>query len=553
MNSTRRFGPLLLFGLFLALGLPALAAAPAVGTQAPGFALRSPSGTSFSLAGLRGHVVVVNFFATWCPPCRAETPDLVGVAARYRERGVIFLGVDDREDATLVTVFAKHKGIVYPLVLDSNGSVEENYDVRAIPTTYVLDRTGTIRYTQVDELNTAVLSQAIDAVLAGTPIPLSAAAQKFHATADTATQQIQADLSLTASSPANTQALSTAITTGVAANKKLDDLLSQPDSTSIGYADANATRDKLDAALAQAYTQRAALPDSKTQVSDQVEATLLQSSIAEDQERFQDALTQYQTAIKLAPKDTRGYDGAYLAAYELKEYSQAASIASAEAQLVPDDPESWLAVASSQNTLKAYAKALDAERTALTLAASAYAKNPTSKDAAYELGRVWLKTARTELLAGDTVAARPLLEQAQAAAPGTIVAQQADEQYVALIPANIAIDRTDATTAHGADASPAKVYVVVRNTSAVQRTINLQATGLPQHWLVSFCYSTVCNPFKVSFALPAGGEKRVELLVAPLAATKGPWTMSVSATGAPTAQVKVDANTAKAAITISAS
>lgn len=537
----------------LALTGRALASAPAVGTQAPVFELRSPSGDPLSLAAERGHVVVVNFFATWCPPCRAETPDLIAVEARYRARGVIFIGVDDREDGSLVTVFAKNKGIKYPLVLDRSGSVEEHYDVRAIPTTYVLDRDGTIRYAQVDELNSSVLSGAIDAVLAGAPIPQSLAAQKFHQTAADAVAKIQTDVQQAAATQAGAAALTSAVTTGVKANKTLDALLSQPDATSIGYADANATRDTLDAALAQAYTQRAAIPGSTTQVSDQVEAALLRGSIAADAEQFGDALAQYQTAIKFAPKDTRGYDGASLAAYELKRYALAASIAAAEAQLVPNDPESWLAIASSQNSLKAYPKALAAERTALTLAAAAYAKDPTSKDAAYELGRVWLKTARTELLAGHPGAARPLLEQAQAAAPGTIVAQQADEQYVALIPAQIAIDRTNATMANGADAAPAKVYVLVRNTSKQQRTINLAATGLPPKWLVSFCYSTVCNPFKVSFALPAGGAKRIELLVAPLGATKGPWTMSVTASGTPTARVNLDAKTAKAAITISAS
>src|SRR5579864_917714 len=117
MNArTLTFGAVVVVSL--ALTGRALASAPAVGTQAPVFELRSPSGDPLSLAAERGHVVVVNFFATWCPPCRAETPDLIAVEARYRARGVVFIGVDDREDGSLVTVFAKNKGIKYPLVLD---------------------------------------------------------------------------------------------------------------------------------------------------------------------------------------------------------------------------------------------------------------------------------------------------------------------------------------------------------------------------------------------------------------------------------------------------
>src|SRR5579872_6762531 len=79
-----------------------------------------------------------------------------------------------------------------------------------------------------------------------------------------------------------------------------------------------------------------------------------------------------------------------------------------------------------------------------------------------------------------------------------------------------------------------------------RRTVSLSTSGLPSHWVLSFCYGTVCNPFKVSFALPAGATKRVELLVAPLNATDGPWTMTVNAGGQPHAVVQVNAKTAKA-------
>lgn len=536
----------------MACRLQASALAPAAGSLAPTFALRSLAGPHWSLSDVRGHVVVVNFFATWCPPCRAETPDLVAIERRYASKGVIFVGVDDREDAALVSVFAKNKGIRFPIVLDSNGAVAHTYDVRAIPTTYVLDARGVIRYEQVDELSAAVLAGALDAVIAGAPVPESVASQKFHQTAKDATSSIQTDLQTANASPANPQALTSAVTTGVAANKKLDDMLSAPDSNSIGYFDAAATRDALNSVLADAYTARAGIANSATAVSDQVEAALLRGQVQSDQEHFPEALAQYETAVQLAPKDTRGYDGAYLAAYEQKLYAKAAQIADAEALLVPDDPESWLTVASAQNSLKNYPKALDAERKALALASQAYAKNPVSKGAAYELGRVWLKTARTQLLAGNRAAARPLLVQAQAAAPATIVEQQASEQFAALAPVQIAIEKTEAMTALGADAAPAKVYVVVRNPSSQSQTVNLKATGLPPKWLVSFCYSTVCNPYKVSFGLPAGGSKRIELLVAPLGQTNGPWRMSVSASGAATAEVHLDASTAKAAITISA-
>jgi thiol-disulfide isomerase/thioredoxin/tetratricopeptide (TPR) repeat protein len=540
--------------LVATLTVPALAAPPAEGTQAPAFTLASLSAPHWTLAGTRGHIVVVNFFATWCPPCRAETPDLVAVEKRYASKGVIFVGVDASENASLVSVFVKSKGIRYPIVLDSNDVVSKTYDVRAIPTTYVLDRNGIIRYRQVDELSESVLSGALDAVLAGTAIPESVASQKFHATAAEATTKVNASLQAAESAtPPNAPALDSAIQTGVVANKKLDDILAQPESSSISFFDVNETRAKLNTPLAEAYTLRASESGSKTVAADQAEAALLRGQILMDQEQFAQAAAQYDTAMKLAPKDTRGYDGAYLAAYELKDNAKAARIAAAEAQIAPNDPESWLTVAASQNLLKNYPAALEADRKALGLASQAYAKNPTSKHDSYELGRVWLKMGRTELLAGNRMAARPLLAQAQAAAPGTIVSQQASEQYVALEPAQIAIDATKVTQVHGASAQPAMAYVIVRNPSSQGRTISLSASGLPPRWLLSFCYSTVCNPYKVSFALPAFGSKRVELLVAPLAKTGGPWSMSVDASGTSSALVRLDAKTAKAAIKISAS
>src|ERR1022692_4806036 len=111
--------------LALLSAAPAFAAPPAVGSLAPDFSLATTTGKTVKLSSLRGHVVVVNFFATWCPPCRAETPDLISAAGAYAPRGVVFLGVDAKESSQLVSEFASAKGIAYTLVLDSDGKVNE--------------------------------------------------------------------------------------------------------------------------------------------------------------------------------------------------------------------------------------------------------------------------------------------------------------------------------------------------------------------------------------------------------------------------------------------
>src|SRR6202022_4180107 len=108
------FGSLCAIALLAAvLTAPALAAPPAEGTQAPAFTLASLTAPHWTLGGTRGHVVVVNFFATWCPPCRAETPDLIKASDTFEKRGVIFVGVDVKEPVQLVQQFAAAKGIGY--------------------------------------------------------------------------------------------------------------------------------------------------------------------------------------------------------------------------------------------------------------------------------------------------------------------------------------------------------------------------------------------------------------------------------------------------------
>jgi hypothetical protein len=159
---------------------------------------------------------------------------------------------------------------------------------------------------------------------------------------------------------------------------------------------------------------------------------------------------------------------------------------------------------------------------------------------------------RAELAAGDAAAASALMRNAAAAAPKTIVAEQADEQFAALEPAAIAMTNSGASAATAASATPAKLWVLVRNPSESSRSVNLAATGLPSHWLLSFCYAKVCQPYKSTITLAAGGAMRIELQVVPLAGSGGPWTMHVDAGGGSTANVRIAAKTVKATATVSA-
>ena len=531
-------------GVVLA-GAPGRAAAPPVGVMAPDFTLQSTDGRALRLSSLRGHVVVVNFFATWCPPCRAETPDLVAAARSYGDKGVIFLGVDDREKLPLVQVWAKAKSVRYPIVMDDDGAVEEHYDVRAIPTTYIVDKTGVIRYRQLDQLERTTLTGALDAVVAGRPLPETKVAQAFDATATTGASDVRTALA------AGNAAV--AIDAGKKASAKLADIQSGDGSSSIDYFKATQESDALDLALADAYAARAQTETGSAANADLAQEALQRGQVAEDREQFADAYAFYAKAVSADPSTASdAYNGLYLAAAELKQYDKTVAAATALTAAVPDDPESWLLLTSADLGAKDFPSALDAARHAVSLASAAYALKPTDKHAAYEFGRTYLKMGRAELAAGDTNAARALLRSAPAIAPSTIVAEQASEQFAALEPAAIAMTVSGAAMAHAAPASPAKLWVNVRNPSAAARSVNLAATGLPEHWLLSFCYAKVCQPYKSTINLAAGGSMRVELQVVPLAGSGGPWTMHVTAAGGSTASVRIAAKSVTATATVSA-
>jgi len=536
----------ILFASAALAAAPAKADSPPVGAPAPDFTLRTTDGHQLQLSSLRGHVVVVNFFATWCPPCRAGTPDLVAAANKYTRDGVIFLGVDDREKLSLVQVWAKGKNVRYPIVMDDDGAVEEHYDVRAIPTTYIVDKAGVIRYRQLDLLEAATLTGALDAVVAGRPLPETKVAQSFDAAAAAGLDAVRS--AMAAGKPAD------AIAAGTKAGKSLNDIQSGDGSSSIDYFKATQENDALDLAMADAYAARAQTETGTAANADLAQEALQRGQVAEDREQFADAYAFYAKAVVLDPSTASdSYNGLYLAAVELKQHDKGVAAGKALVAAVPDDPESWLLLTSADLGAKDYPSALDAARHAVSLASAAYTSKPTDKSAAYELGRTWLKMGRAELAAGDTKAASALLRNASAAAPGTIVAEQATEQFSALEPAAIAMTVSGASSAHAAPATPAKLWVLVSNPSAASRSINLAATGLPEHWLLSFCYAKVCQPYKSTITVAGGSSMRVELQVVPLADSGGPWSMHVSAGGGSTARVQIAAKSVNATATVSAS
>lgn len=114
--------------------------------NAPDFTLPQLDGGSLTLSDFKGKVIIVNFWATWCPPCRMEIPDFVYLYENYKDKGLVIIGVNlDRGDARSVKQFSEKYKINYPVVL-GNGKVTQDYGgIRAIPTTFIIDTKGDIK------------------------------------------------------------------------------------------------------------------------------------------------------------------------------------------------------------------------------------------------------------------------------------------------------------------------------------------------------------------------------------------------------------------------
>jgi len=134
----------LLLGAAIAVSVWAAPIAP--GALAPDFTLRTLAGPNLRLQEQRGQVVLVNFWATWCSPCRQEMPHLARLYDKYRASGFVLLGVNVDDDARRAAELAGKLGLKFPVSLDSEKKVSRLYDLSAMPSTVLIDREGRVRY-----------------------------------------------------------------------------------------------------------------------------------------------------------------------------------------------------------------------------------------------------------------------------------------------------------------------------------------------------------------------------------------------------------------------
>jgi peroxiredoxin len=136
------------FSLALALLIAAAAAHAKVApnTPAPDFTLRQIDGPNLRLGEQRGRVVMVNFWATWCGPCRIELPQLAKLHDKYRASGFLLLGVNIDDDPAAAKALAAKLGLPFPVLLDTAKQVVGAWDLNAMPATVLIDKDGRVRH-----------------------------------------------------------------------------------------------------------------------------------------------------------------------------------------------------------------------------------------------------------------------------------------------------------------------------------------------------------------------------------------------------------------------
>jgi len=135
---------LILVPLFRSQNANVAGPASMAGVRAPVFTLRDARGATVSLAQYRGKIVVMNLWASWCPPCRAEMPDLQTVSREFAGDGVVVVGVNEGESPQRAAAFARSLAIAFPIWIDDGQRYGRVYAALGLPTTIVIDRRGVV-------------------------------------------------------------------------------------------------------------------------------------------------------------------------------------------------------------------------------------------------------------------------------------------------------------------------------------------------------------------------------------------------------------------------
>jgi thiol-disulfide isomerase/thioredoxin len=522
--------PLLLAASLAAAPTPDAAPPAAIpGNPVPAFTAKGLDGGAVAGAPA-GKVTVLNFWATWCPPCRAETPDLIAAYNRLHGSDVAFLGIDTTETAPIVKTFLSAKGVPYPTAL-AGPEVYDAFGIIGIPTTVVVDANGVIRARWVGGVTPAQLASYVDAARAGRDaIFVSATQQKIDA--------MLAPANFAFDDPGKREAAVKAMN---AAIDRAETIADKDTTNSVDYERTETDEGTLRVAAGTA-TRDAATTDAQ-----RVAGLKLLAHGYGDLGRWTDAVASYRAAIALAPTDAHLVASLGRAYYRLHDYAGMIAQARRYTQLQPTDGDGWSDLGLAYQRIGKFRDAVAPYEKSLALLRAAAKKTPTP-DAIADVADTSLDLADVYVSLGDAAGARRTFAQANAygdrlAVNGEYkrlkrnVKERTQEGIVAVALADagrggkpvVSIAPWTGPDLPGSVASTLKYRLIVA--APANTPVTLRATGLRPDWVASFCTDGLCSPQTVSFASPASGVKTYEFQLIPPQTGAKPGNVAVAVAG----------------------
>jgi len=501
-----------------------------VGSAAPLLRAMTLAGTPLSAAATAGKITVLNFWATWCPPCRAETPDMNAAYRKLHAPDVAFLGIDTTETAPIIKAFLAAKGVPYPSAL-AGPDVYSGFGIAYIPTTIVLDAHGIVRARWVGGIEPAQLAADIAAARAGRNAVFSSPQQTAI---DAALNPASYDFS---GAPAQRSAVLAAAQNAIAR--------------------ADATEDQNQAVVDDEKTQReegllriaagTALRNDATTPAQKAAALALLAHGQGDLNRWADAAQTDRAALgdpSLIAMLSRAY-------YRLHDYPAMIEQAKRYIALRPNDGAGWSDLGLAYQRTQRFASAVPAYVRSLALLRAAAAKAPT-QDHIAGVADTSLDLANVYVSLGNVKSTRATFAQANAygdrldpkgryAELKRNVKERTQEGLIAVALAGgngkpvLTIARWTGPDLPGSVVSTLKYRLIVA--AAGDSAVTLHANGLARDWIGSFCADGLCSPQHVSFRTPATGVKTYEFQLVPPAPGTRPGTVTISAAGGNTVTV----------------
>jgi thiol-disulfide isomerase/thioredoxin/tetratricopeptide (TPR) repeat protein len=525
---------LALLAVLAALGAAPNSGSAPVGSAAPPIRGTTMAGTPLAPAATAGKITILNFWASWCPPCRAETPDLNAAYRKLHARDVTFLGIDTTETAPIVKTFLSAKGVPYPTAL-AGPDTYNAYGIAYIPTTIVIDAHGIVRARWVGGVEPAQLAGYIAAARAGrNAIFVSPLQAKLDALLDPAHYAFRGTpAQRNAAVVAMQHAFATADDTEDKNQSKVDDERTQAEEGKLRVAAGTALRD-----TATTPAQRAA-------------GLALLGQGAGDQNRWSDAAQADLAALKLQPNNPSLVAALSRAYYRLHDYPDMIAQAKRYTALKPADGDGWSDLGLAYQRTRQFASAVPAYVRSLELLRAVAAKTPTEYANA-DVADTSLDLANVYVALGDAANTHSTFAQANAygdllAANGRFknlkrnVKERTQEGLIAVALAGgngkpvLSVAPWTGPDLPGSLASTLKYRLIVA--SAGDAAVTLQAAGLSSDWVASFCADGLCSPHQVSFRAPASGVKTYEFQLVPPSPGAQPGTVTISAAGGNTVTV----------------